>query len=113
MHPEVVKSEEYFFSRSKLKKHPNLKDLSRKKIDTQIIEQDDKPIATKGNAYKNTKSGFRKDIEINVRSGWEANFIRVLNLYKIEFEFEPVVFSFPVKRRNKRIHSRFLSVKYR
>lgn len=112
MDPQVVKSEQYFFSRSKLKKHPNLKDLSKEKIDTQIIEQDDKPVAKKGNAYKNTKSGFRKDIGINVRSSWEANFVRVLNLYKIDFEFEPIVFSYPIKRRNKRIHSRFLFVKF-
>lgn len=108
MDPQVVKSEQFFLSRSKLRKSPDLKDLSKKKIDIEIIEQDEKPVAKKGNAYKNTKSGYRKDININVRSSWEANFVRVLNLYKIVFEFEPTVFSFPIKRRNKRLYSRFL-----
>lgn len=54
-----------------------------------------------GNAYKNTKSGYRKDIDLNVRSNWEANFVRILNLYKIKYEFEPTVFSFPIKRGTK------------
>jgi hypothetical protein len=113
MDPQVVKSEQFFLSRSKLRKHPNLKDLSKQKIDTEILEQDEKPVAKKGNAYKNTKSGYRKDIELNVRSSWEANFVRILNLYKVAFEFEPTVFSFPIKRRNKRIYPRLLSVKHR
>jgi hypothetical protein len=38
---------------------------------------------------------------MNVRSSWEANFARVSQLYKIEIEFEPRVFTFPVKRGTK------------
>lgn len=56
---------------------------------------------TKGNAYRNTKTGYRPDIDLNVRSGWEANVCRIMRSYDIPFEFEPVVFSFPIKRGNK------------
>lgn len=55
----------------------------------------------KGNPYSHTKSGYRADIGINVRSGWEANILRVLKSYDIPFEFEPTVFTYPVKRGNK------------
>jgi hypothetical protein len=34
------------------------------------------------------KSGFKADIGITVRSGWEANVARILNLHKIPFLFE-------------------------
>jgi hypothetical protein len=57
--------------------------------------------AKKGNAYRHTKSGYRKDLGINLRSKWEANFARILNAYEIEFEFEPKVFTFPIKRGTK------------
>ena len=36
-----------------------------------------------------------------MRSNWEANFARILNLYKIQFDFEPKVFHFPIKRGTK------------
>ena len=54
-----------------------------------------------GNAWRHTKTGYRSDLGITVRSGWEANVCRVLKSYAIPFEFEPVVFTFPVKRGNK------------
>jgi hypothetical protein len=38
---------------------------------------------------------------MNLRSNWEANFARILNAYEIEFEFEPKVFTFPIKRGTK------------
>lgn len=38
---------------------------------------------------------------MNLRSTWEANFARIINAYDIEFEFEPKVFTFPVKRGTK------------
>jgi hypothetical protein len=38
---------------------------------------------------------------LNVRSSWEANFVRILNLYKIKYTFEPTVFYFPIKRGTK------------
>jgi len=36
-----------------------------------------------------------------MRSSWEANFARVLSVYEIDFEFEPKVFTFPIKRGTK------------
>lgn len=51
-----------------------------------------------GNAFRNTKTGYRSDLGITVRSGWEANILRVLKSYAIPYEFEPSVFTFPVKR---------------
>jgi hypothetical protein len=36
-----------------------------------------------------------------MRSNWEANFARILNLYKIKFDFEPKTFPFPIKRGTK------------
>lgn len=36
-----------------------------------------------------------------MRSSWEANFARIMRTYKIDFEFEPKVFTFPVKRGTK------------
>lgn len=55
----------------------------------------------RGSAYGNTKSGWRFDLGINVRSNWEANVLRILDLHDIEWEFEPRVFRYPVKRGNK------------
>lgn len=55
----------------------------------------------KGNPYSHTKSGYRPDLGINCRSGWEANVMRVLASYDIPFEFEPTVFTYPIKRGNK------------
>lgn len=55
----------------------------------------------KGNPYSHTKSGYRPDIKINCRSGWEANVCRILQSYDIPFEFEPMIFPFPIKRGNK------------
>lgn len=55
----------------------------------------------RGNAYSHTRSGYRVDLGMNVRSGWEANTLRVLKSYDIPFEFEPKVFYYPIKRGNK------------
>jgi hypothetical protein len=38
---------------------------------------------------------------MNFRSKWEANFARILNAYKVKFDFEPKVFTFPIKRGTK------------
>lgn len=54
-----------------------------------------------GNAFRNTKTGLRADLGITVRSGWEANVLRVLKSYQIEAEFEPKVFQYPVQRGNR------------
>jgi hypothetical protein len=47
MELHVVKSGQFFLSRSKLSKHPNLLLLAKKKIDTEIIEEDIKEVAKK------------------------------------------------------------------
>ena len=98
MKTEIVNSKTFFSTRSS-KKSPT---FSKTKLEN-LLETDHavKKIASKGNAYKHTKTGFRTDIQLNVRSNWEANFVRILNGYSIKFEFEPTVFSFPIKRGTK------------
>lgn len=97
----VVKPEEFFLEKSTLKKHPNMNNIRNKQIDSILLDEEYVTSRKRGNAYQYTKTGYRKDIGINVRSSWEANFIRVLNIYKIKFQFEPTVFSFPIKRGTK------------
>lgn len=100
--PEIATPEEFFLEKSRLKKHPNFIKIKNDYIDKKIMEQESpKKIPTKGNAYKNTKSGYREDLGLNLRSNWEANFARILTIYKIDFDFEPVVFPFPIKRGTK------------
>ncbi len=101
MELHVVKAEDFFLEKSSFKKQPNLNNIRNRQIDKVILEDDGVFTRKKGNAYQYTKTGFRKDIELNVRSSWEANFVRILNIYKIEFKFEPTVFSFPIKRGTK------------
>lgn len=102
----VVNSMDFFLEKSSYKKHPNLNNIRNKSVNQAILEdeseiEENKSVKKKGNAYQYTKTGYRKDIEINVRSSWEANFIRILKIYKIDFEFEPTVFPFPVKKGTK------------
>ena len=100
--PEIATPEEFFLDKSRLRKHPNFKKIQQDYLDAEILEvESDKKVASKGNAYKNTKSGYRKDLGLNLRSNWEANFARILNAYKIKFDFEPTTFSFPIKRGTK------------
>lgn len=56
---------------------------------------------TIGNRYKNTKTGYRSDIDVVTRSGWEADFLRICKSYNIPFEYEPYTFPFPVKTGTK------------
>lgn len=90
-------SEDFFINRSKLKSAPKVLARNKKSTTTSSIQ----PKGGTGNAYRHTKSGFREDLNLNMRSNWEANFARVMNLYKIKFQFEPKVFSFPIKRGTK------------
>jgi hypothetical protein len=97
--PKIATPDEFFLEKSKKKKHPNFKKIQEDFIDSQILSiEASKEISKKGNAYKHTRSGYREDLGMTVRSNWEANFARILNLYKIEFSFEPVIFPFPIKR---------------
>jgi len=101
MELHVVKPEEFFLEKSSFKKQPNFNNIKNKQVDIALLNDEAPMTKSKGNAYQYTRSGFRKDIELNVRSSWEANFVRVLNVYKIDFQFEPTVFSFPIKRGTK------------
>lgn len=93
---------DFFLNHSSYKKHPNFNNLKNKQNSLIVLENDGiPPKGGKGNTYQYTKTGYRQDIGINVRSNWEANFIRVLNIYKIDYQFEPTVFSFPIKRGTK------------
>jgi hypothetical protein len=100
--PEITTPQEFFLDRSKLKKHPNFSKIKNDYIDKEILENESaKKISGKGNAYKNTKSGYRPDLGGSFRSNWEANFARILQIYNIKYDFEPVVFPFPIKRGTK------------
>lgn len=101
MELHVVNSKDFFLERSSFKKHPNLNNIRNKAMEKELLENDEVTQRKKGNAYQYTKTGYRKDIDLNVRSSWEANFVRILQLYKIEFQFEPTVFPFPIKRGTK------------
>jgi hypothetical protein len=97
----VVNAEAFFLEKSSLKKHPNLNNIRNKQVDAVLLDNDGVISRKPGNAFQFTKTGYREDIGMNVRSSWEANFVRVLKLYKIEFKFEPTVFAFPIKRGTK------------
>lgn len=45
-----------------------------------------------GNLFSNSKGGFRKDINLYVRSNWEANFARILNLLNKTWLYETETF---------------------
>jgi hypothetical protein len=102
----VVKPEDYFLQISPLRKNPDFKKSFALDMEQNIIQEKVVKKGGKGNSYRHTNTGYRIDLGINLRSNWEANFARILNKYKIEFQFEPVVFPFPIKKRNKGIYSR-------
>lgn len=102
----LVNPEEYFVRNSSLKKHPNFNKIKEQEIEKNILLDKVVKKNGRGNAYKHTNTGYREDLGINLRSNWEANFARILNAYKIKFEFEPTVFPFPIKKRNKSLYAR-------
>lgn len=55
----------------------------------------------KGNAYQHTNTGYRPDLDTIMRSNWEANWARVLEVFGIKWQYEPMVFTFPIKRGAK------------
>lgn len=54
-----------------------------------------------GNVYQHTVTGYRPDLGIVLRSGWESNILRVLKIHGIQYEYEPRTYYFPVKRGTK------------
>lgn len=99
--PEIATPQEFFLEKSRLRKHPNFSKIKDKYVDIKVLEQETVQKSGRGNAYKHTKSGYRSDLGIVLRSNWEANFARILSIYKIDFDFEPVVFPFPIKKGTK------------
>ena len=94
---ENMSREEIFFcERSKSKRLKKLKTY-KSVVDVSATT----PVLRRGNAFSNTRSGFRLDINLSVRSGWEANTIRVLHSLNIPYEFEPQIFHYPIKRGNR------------
>lgn len=45
-----------------------------------------------GARHKSAWGGYREDLQMYVRSRWEANICRLLNYFKIPFAYEPQVF---------------------
>ena len=45
-----------------------------------------------GKPSPHRKGGVRNDLQHYVRSNWEADFARILNLYGVEYEYEPKMF---------------------
>ena len=82
----------FFTSRSRLKK-PKTKNVSSVvRSGSQIADHGG------GSPWRHTKTGYRADLDMVLRSGWEANVARVFRCYEIDFAFEPHVFTFPIKR---------------
>lgn len=74
--------------------------LGKTKSTSEVAEMQPATIK-RGNAFQLTKTGYRPDIKINTRSGWESNLARVFKLHGIKFEFEPRRFDYPIKRGTK------------
>ena len=91
---ETSDAEQFFMERAKRKTPKKLKAVPNSVLRSAALHR----YTGRGNAFRNTKTGFRPDIDIVCRSGWEANVMRVLKSFSIPFEFEPQVFYFPIKR---------------
>lgn len=90
--------EEFFLSRAKRVKPKRARRNPKGTIGTEKLTNKK---TTKGSAYAHTKTGYRPDLDLVVRSGWESDVLRILKSYDIKYEFEPRVFTFPVKRGAK------------
>lgn len=94
-----VDVKEYITSRAN-RKQP----VAPKRVDSKSVQARTAKLSKwsgKGNPYAATKTGYRKDLGIVVRSGWEANVLRVLKAHKIKYEFEPKIFYYPIRRGTK------------
>ena len=77
---------------------PNSKDIPKNENAADLIPTSKKRRGRGiGNAYQHTRTGARPDLNgIVCRSAWESDVLRVLQLWKIPFEFEPKSFPFPI-----------------
>ena len=75
----------------------NLSDKERKarseRSKKRIIE-----LMKNGNAFSRTKSGVREDLGIYMRSNWEANYARILNLEKKDWKYEKNIFKLKTEK---------------
>jgi hypothetical protein len=107
-HDDLNTELEFFRSRSRIKnprpqkKPPFAGAIPHGDEDADLVKDPKKRRRTIGNAYQHTRTGARPDLGgIICRSGWESDVLRVLQLFKIQFEFEPRIFSFPVDKYGK------------
>ena len=56
-----------------------------------------------GKPAPHRKGGFRKDLGHYVRSSWEADFARILNLHDLEYKYEPKTFKL-IKPNGEVVH---------
>ena len=54
-----------------------------------------------GKKSPHRKGGIREDLGHYVRSNWEADFARILNLHKVTYQYEPHTFTLTRKNGNK------------
>lgn len=66
---------------------------SRNGIKTKLLELDGKEVPK--NKTKRSNIGRRQDLNMFMRSSWEANVARLLNYQGLRWEYEPDVFTFP------------------
>lgn len=66
-----------------------------------LIEKINAPVVAPAGSFR---AGYRADIDISVRSGWEANVARWLTWNDIEWQYEPRTFYFPNLKRGARAY---------
>lgn len=75
----------------------NLSDEQRK-VRSERGRENAIKLMSSGNAYSRTKSGVREDIGFYVRSNWEANYVRILNLENIGYAYEKTIFDLKTEK---------------
>lgn len=77
------------------KDDPKIKKIIDKGKDTQIKNGKSKGSNNPmyGKVSKHSRSGYRKDLKHFVRSSWEANFARILNILNLEYLYEKFTFT--------------------
>ncbi|MBI5306315.1 DNA polymerase III subunit alpha [Candidatus Wolfebacteria bacterium] len=72
-----------------------------KKEQSKRTQGENNPMFGKPSPHR--KGGFRKDLGHYVRSNWEADFARILNLYGVKYEYEPKIFEL-VEANGQKLH---------
>jgi len=65
-----------------------------KKMMSERVKGKNNPMFGKKSPHR--KGGYREDLKHYVRSNWEADFARILNLHSIKYEYEPKTFELKV-----------------